>query len=431
MFDQLTNKLQGVFRTLHGEGHLSEFQVEKGLKEIRMILLGADVNFKVVKEFMARIHDKAVGEEVLRSLSPAQQIIKIVRDEMIAILGEPVELNTKGKPSAVVLAGLQGSGKTTTCAKMALRLKKEGKKCLLVPADIHRPAARDQLITLAKGIQVDVWEEPEKNIRSICLNSLKAGRDRAYDAVIYDTAGRLHVDEEMMAELVEVIKVLTPHECLYVADAMTGQDAVRSAEAFHRTVRLSGIILTKMDGDSRGGAALSVRHVTGVPIKFMGVGEKSNDFEAFDPVRITGRILGMGDTLSVIEKAEQVIEEKEAEELERQIKKRQFTLEDLKKQLNMIKKMGSLTDLLSSLPVGGPFKQLKDADLDETVLVRIEAMINSMTPRERERPEILNASRKRRISRGSGTTVQDVNRLLKQHRQMKEMMKRFGKKLPF
>ncbi|HPR62592.1 MAG TPA: signal recognition particle protein [Thermoanaerobaculia bacterium] len=431
MFDQLTEKLQKVFRTLHGEGHLSEFQVDKGLKELRMVLLGADIHFSVVKDLMERIRLQAVGESVLKSLTPAQQIIKIVRDEMIQTLGEQAPLVLKGQPTVLLLAGLQGSGKTTTCAKLAFSLKRQGKRVFLVPADIRRPAAREQLITLARGIQVDVWDTRVDNVGELADRTLKHAKTMAYDVVIYDTAGRLHVDPEMMSELVDLVNRVHPHEVLYVADAMTGQDAVRSAGEFHRTVPLTGIILTKMDGDARGGAALSVRSVTGVPVKFMGVGEKPTDFETFDPIRLTGRILGMGDTLSLIERAESAIEEDEAEEMARRLKKQQFTLEDVKKQLKMIKKMGSLSDILGSLPVGGPFKALKNANLDDRAMVRVEAIIDSMTPLERERPDILNASRKRRIASGSGTTVQDINRLIKQYRQMKDMMRRFGKNLVF
>jgi signal recognition particle subunit SRP54 len=422
MFEALSERLQKAFRTLRGHGHLTETEMREGLRDIRIALLEADVHVKVVKELIDRVREKAMSEEVLKSLTPGQQVVKVVRDEMMAILaqGREARLREASRPPTVILmTGLQGSGKTTTTAKLARWMKEHGRSPLLVAADVRRPAAIDQLRVLGERIGVPV-ESAGTDAVSVCRQALKEARQVGRDPILIDTAGRLHVDEELMAEIGALKEAIQPSEILYVADAMTGQDAVRSALAFHERLDLTGAILSKADGDARGGAALSLRHVTGVPIKFVGVGEHVEDLEPFAPDRMVSRILGMGDVLSLIEKAEGVASRGEAEEMARRMRRDELTLEDLADQLEKVSRMGSLRQILGMLPGASG---LKEADLDEGGLVRTRVMIGSMTPRERRRPEVINGSRRLRIARGSGTTVSDVNRLLKQFKQMKKMMK--------
>ncbi len=430
MFDSLSERLEGVFNKLKGRGYLKEEDVDVALREIRLALLEADVNFKVVKDFVARVKEKAIGRNVLESLTPGQQVVKIVHEELIELLGsqnEKIRLSPN-PPTVIMMIGLHGSGKTTTSAKLARMFKKQGRRPLLVAADLQRPAAVEQLITLGKQIDVPVYaRKDEKNPINVASEALSEARKGAGDIVIIDTAGRLHIDEELMTELRNVKEAVKPHETLFVADAMTGQDAVNIAKNFNEEIGIDGVILTKMDGDARGGAALSIRHVTGRPIKFMGVGEKIDMLEPFHPDRVASRILGMGDVLSFIEKAQEAVDLKEAEKLQQKILKESFTLDDLKEQLNKIRSMGPIENLLSMIP--GMGKQLKNVRIDEKEFVRVEAIINSMTPEERRHPKIINGSRKKRIARGSGTSVSDVNRLLKQYKEMKRMMKMFkGKK---
>jgi signal recognition particle subunit SRP54 len=422
MFEALSERLQKAFRTLRGHGHLTETEMREGLRDIRIALLEADVHVKVVKELIDRVREKAMSEEVLKSLTPGQQVVKVVRDEMMAILaqGREARLREASRPPTVILmTGLQGSGKTTTTAKLARWMKEHGRSPLLVAADVRRPAAIDQLRVLGERIGVPV-ESAGTDAVSVCRQALKEARQVGRDPILIDTAGRLHVDEELMAEIGALKEAIQPSEILYVADAMTGQDAVRSVLAFHERLDLTGAILSKADGDARGGAALSLRHVTGVPIKFVGVGEHVEDLEPFAPDRMVSRILGMGDVLSLIEKAEGVASRGEAEEMARRMRRNELTLEDLADQLEKVSRMGSLRQILGMLPGASG---LKEADLDEGGLVRTRVMIGSMTPRERRRPEVINGSRRLRIARGSGTTVSDVNRLLKQFKQMKKMMK--------
>jgi signal recognition particle subunit SRP54 len=433
MFEQLSQKLQTIFKKLHGEGHLTEAHIEKGLKEIKMVFLEADVNYKVVKDFIERIKVKAMGQEVLKSLTPAQQLIKIVKEELVNILGEESKpLNLKGSPAVFLLLGLQGSGKTTTAVKIGFKLKKDGKRVLLVPADTRRPAAMEQLVILAKNVQVPyIYLPEEKESLNIIKKGLEKAKEEAFEVMIVDSAGRLHIDEELMEEIKQIHKFLNPQEVLYVADSMLGQDALKSATLFNEATPLTGLILTKMDGDSRGGAALSIKETLKIPIRYIGIGEKVQDLEIFSPNRLAERILGMGDVLKLIEKAEEVVKKEEAEEMARKIKKEGFDLNDMLKQLKMIKKMGPITDLLKSLPLGGPFKNLSNVDIDDKILVKMEAILSSMTKEERENPKILNASRKKRIALGSGTTVQDINQLLRQFEEMQRMLKEFQRKKLF
>jgi signal recognition particle subunit SRP54 len=431
MFDSLSEKLNRVFKKLKGRGRLSEANIQDALKEVRLALLEADVNYKVVKKLIEDIRGRAVGQDVLDSLTPGQQIIKIVNEELSRLMGESrkgLEL-TGESPYSLMLVGLQGSGKTTTAAKLASYLRKQGKHPYLVPADIDRPAAVDQLKKL--GLQIDVPVYPTEKGQTpneICMDAMgKAGAEGA-DVLILDTAGRLHVDEALMGELVAIKENINPTEILLVADAMTGQDAVNVAKHFNEALDISGVILSKMEGDARGGAALSIKAVTGKPIKFVGVGEKISALEPFHPDRMASQILGMGDVLSLIEKAEEQFDEKEARKLEQKLKKSEFDLEDFRTQLKQMKKLGSLEDILGMLPGMGKLKKLKNLKPDEKELVKVEAMINSMTREERRRFKIINGSRRRRIATGSGTTVQDVNRLLKNFVQTKKMMEQFTKK---
>ena len=426
MFETLSEKLQRVFKNLRGEGRLTEQHIEEALKEIRMALLEADVNFKVVKQFTERVKSKAVGAEVLQSLSPGQQVVKIVRDELIEILGGTnVRLNFASQPpSVIMLVGLQGSGKTTSSGKLAKWLEKGGHRPMLVSVDVYRPAAREQLKVIAKDISVKLWEgSPQDKPLQLCQDALREARNTAHDVVIVDTAGRLHIDEALMAELREIKDVIHPNEILFVADAMLGQDAVKSAQQFHEQLGFNGFILTKMDGDARGGAALSIKQVTGQPVKFVGTGEKYDALELFHPDRLVSRIMGMGDILSLIEKAEEVVDKKKAVELQEKLLSDSFTLEDFRDQLKQIRKMGTLEQILGMLPSIGPLKDMQKVKVDEKELVRVEAIINSMTPKERRNHQLINGSRRKRIAKGSGTSVQQVNQLLKQYAQTRKMMK--------
>jgi signal recognition particle subunit SRP54 len=427
VFEGLGDRLQRVFKDLRGEGSLTEFHLDRALREIRLSLLEADVSLPVVKQFLAGVREDAVGRRVETTLSPAQEVVRIVRDRLTALLGgSHAELEFKARPLTIMLVGLQGSGKTTTAAKLARHLKEaRGRHPLLVPCDLARPAAVDQLRTLGRKIGVPVFEIGDrKDPVAVARDAAAEARLTGRDAVILDTAGRLHVDEELMAELSRIRAEVEPREVLFVADAMTGQDAVRSASKFEETIPLTGVVFTKTDGDSRGGAALSIVSTISRPIKFVGVGEKIEDLEPFYPDRMASRILGMGDVLTLIEKVEQTIDAKQAGRLAEKALRAEFTLEDLLEQLHSMKKMGPLTQMLDFLPRVGPFRQMsRAADLDPKALTRLEAIINSMTPDERRYPQIVNGSRRKRIARGSGTRVEDVNRLLKQHAEMKKMMK--------
>ncbi len=425
MFDSLSDKLQNVFKRLRSKGKLTDQDVDEALREVRLALLEADVNFKVVKQFLSNVRERAIGADVLESLSPAQQVIKIVNEEMIATLGEPGKLNLGGgQPVTLMLVGLQGSGKTTTAAKLAMQLRKQGQRPLLVAADVRRPAAIQQLITLGKQLDIPVYSETNGNPPDICVTAIKKAKETASSVVILDTAGRLHVDEQMMDELVKIKQKVSPAEVLLVADAMTGQDAVRVAEEFNQRIGLTGLILTKVDGDARGGAALSMRKVTGVPIKFLGVGEKIDAIEPFYPDRLASRILGMGDVLTLIEKAQATFDQKQAADLEKKFRTATFDLEDFLGQLQQIKKMGPLSQIVGMIPgMGNLQKNLSAEAVDDKQLKKVEAIIYSMTPLERRNPDVIDGRRRRRIANGSGTTAADVNQLLNQFRQMRKMMK--------
>jgi len=426
MFEILSDKLGKVFRLLGNKGRLTEKDIDDALRQVRLALLEADVNFRVVKDFTARVRERALDADVLQSLTPAQQIIKVVSEELIATLGNGQSrlASSSHPPSVVMLAGLQGSGKTTTAAKLALYLKRSGQRPLLVAADNRRPAAIEQLITLGKQIDMPVYSEsPSVASKDICAHALQKAKTLAADWVIVDTAGRLHVDEEMMVELAQVKGELKPVEILLVVDAMTGQDAVRVAEGFHSRVGLTGLILTKMDGDARGGAALSIRWVSGVPIKFMGIGEKLDALEPFYPDRLASRILGMGDMLTFIEKAETAFDVRRAKELEKKVKTATFDLEDFLSQLKDIKKMGPVAQLIEMLPGASRLSRQVPEGTEEKQLKKVEAIILSMTPEERHKPSIIGGSRRKRISRGSGVLPQDVNQLLNQFHQMQKVMK--------
>src|SRR5688500_14975412 len=429
MFESLSNRLQDVFRNIRGEGRLTEETVELALREIRMALLEADVNFKVVKAFIDRVRDRAVDQEVLKSLTPAQQVVRIVRDEMLALFGD-----TQGglppstaRPRVILLLGLQGSGKTTTSGKLGRWLAKQGRHPLLVSTDVRRPAAIEQLTVVGKQAGVKVHDPAgEKDPVRRANGAMTEARNSGFDVVIVDTAGRLHIDDELMMELQAIKSAVQPTDLLYVADAMTGQDAIKSAGEFNRRVGVTGVVLSKMDGDARGGAALSVVGVVGVPIAFVGSGERLEDLELFHPDRIVSRMLGMGDVLSLIEKAEQAIDHDEADRLEEKLRKNAFTLDDFRKQLKTIRKMGPLESIMGMLPGMGQMKQLADAKPDEKQLGRVEAIIGSMTAEERRNDKIINGSRRKRIAAGSGTSVEDVNRLLKQFNEMKKVLQMIG-----
>jgi len=429
MFDNLSDKLQRVFKNLRGEGKLTAENMEAALREIRVALLEADVHFKVVKQFIEAVKEKAMGQEVLTALSPTQQVIKIVRDEMVKMLGQhQAKLRTANEPPSVFLiVGLQGSGKTTSTAKLARWLSKNGHSPEMVSVDVYRPAARKQLSVLARDLKLPVYEgtpeetKPVELARSARRDAIQTGRD----VLLVDTAGRLHIDDELMTELAELKALLNPTEILFVADAMTGQDAVKSADEFHKRLGITGSILTKMDGDARGGAALSIRSVTGQPLKFVGVGEKSDALELFHPDRVAERILGMGDVLSLIEKVSETVDQKQAEEMQRKLIEDDFTLADFRDQIKQVRKLGPLESILGMMPQVGMLKDLKNVKVDEQEITRLVAIIDSMTPKERANHMIINGSRRRRIAKGAGASVQEVNNLLKQYAQMRKMMKSF------
>ena len=430
MFDNLSDKLQRVFKNLRGEGKLSAENMEAALREIRVALLEADVHFRVAKQFIEAVKEKAMGQEVLSALSPTQQVVKIVRDELVNMLGaHQAKLRTANEPPSVyMIVGLQGSGKTTSSAKLARYLSKNEHTPILVSVDVYRPAARQQLSVLAKDLKLPIYEglpeetKPVELARSARREAIQTGRD----ILLVDTAGRLHIDEDLMTELTQLKELLNPTEILFVADAMTGQDAVKSADEFHKRLGITGIILTKMDGDARGGAALSIRAVTGQPLKFIGVGEKSDALEPFHPDRVAQRILGMGDVLSLIEKVEETIDHKQAEEMQRKLIEDDFTLGDFRDQMKQVRKLGPLENLLGMMPdMGGALKGLKNAKIDEKEITRLIAIVDSMTPRERANHMLINGQRRKRIAKGSGTSVQEVNTLLKQYAEMRKMMKQF------
>ncbi|HEX4489262.1 MAG TPA: signal recognition particle protein [Terriglobales bacterium] len=437
MFENLQEKLQRAFKTLRGQATLTEENIGEALREIRLALLEADVNFKVVKDLIDRIQAKAVGQSVMTALSPGEQVIKIVRDELVEVLGhDTAKVKFASQPPTVILmAGLQGSGKTTTSGKLANWLKTGGHRPLLVSVDVYRPAAREQLKVVAQAIKANIYEGKVEQANTATVERLvKEARREAVisgsDVLIVDTAGRLHIDDDLMDEMQSLQRLLNPQEILFVADAMTGQDAVRSADEFHKKLSITGVILTKMDGDARGGAALSIRQVTGQPIKFIGIGEKYDALEPFHPDRIVSRILGMGDILSLIEKAEQSVDKKKAQDMaSRALSGDGFSLEDFRDQLRQVKKMGSIQSLMGMLPSVGPFSGLQKAadKVDEKQIDRVEAIINSMTNHERLHHDVINGSRRKRIARGSGTSVQEVNNLLRQYAQMKKMFKQIGK----
>jgi signal recognition particle subunit SRP54 len=437
MFENLQERLQRTFKSLRGQAVLNDENIQETLRELRLALLEADVNFKVVKQFIDQVQTKAVGQQVATALSPGEQVIKIVRDELIEVLGkDTVRVKFASQPPTVVLmAGLQGSGKTTTSGKLAHWFKNGGHRPLLVSVDVYRPAAREQLKVVAQAIKAQIYqgEVGEANTATVERLAKEARREAVNsgcDVLIVDTAGRLHIDEQLMDEMQSLKRLLNPQEILFVADAMTGQDAVRSADEFHKKLTLTGVVLTKMDGDARGGAALSIRQVTGSPIKFIGVGEKYDALEPFHPDRIVSRILGMGDILSLIERAEQTVDKKKAQDMAaRALSGDGFSLEDFREQLRQVKKMGSLQNLMGMLPTAGPFAGLqKHADkVDDKQINRVEAIINSMTGYERHHHDVINGSRRKRIARGSGTTVQEVNNLLRQYAQMRKMFKQMGK----
>ena len=427
MFDNLSDKLQRVFKTLRGEGKLSAENMEAALREIRVALLEADVHFRVVKQFIEAVKEQAMGQEVLTALSPAQQVVKIVRDEMVKMLGtHQAKLRMANDPPSVfMIVGLQGSGKTTSTAKLARWLSKNGSSPMMVSVDVYRPAARKQLSVLARDLKLPIYEgtpeetQPLELARSARKEAIQTGRD----VVLVDTAGRLHIDEDLMTELTQLKETLNPSENLFVADAMTGQDAVKSADEFHKRLGITGVILTKMDGDARGGAALSIRSVTGQPLKFVGVGEKPDALELFHPDRVAQRILGMGDVLSLIERVEETIDQKQAEEMQRKLIEDDFTLGDFRDQMKQIRKLGPLESLLGMMPQVGIMKDLKNVKVDENEINRLVAIVDSMTPKERSNHMIINGQRRKRIAKGSGTSVQEVNNLLKQYAQMRKMMK--------
>jgi signal recognition particle subunit SRP54 len=441
MFENLSEKLQRAFKTLRGEATLNEENMQEALRAIRLALLEADVNFKVVKQLIDHIQEKAIGQQVATALSPAEQVIKILRDELIEILGhDTAKVKFASQPPTVVLmAGLQGSGKTTTSGKLANWFKQGGHRPLLVSVDVYRPAAREQLKVVAQAIKANIYEGEvgEANTATVERLAKEARREAintGSDVLIVDTAGRLHIDDQLMDEMQSLKRLLNPQEILFVADAMTGQDAVNSADEFHKKLALTGVVLTKMDGDARGGAALSIRHVTGQPLKFVGVGEKSDAFEPFHPDRAASRILGMGDMLSFIEKAEEAIDKHQAVEMQRKLIENEFTLEDFRDQIRQLRKLGPLEGMLSMMPQVGILKDLKNVKVDENEITHVVAIIDSMTPKERANHMLINGSRRRRIAQGSGTSVQEVNQLLKQYGQAKKMMKSFsggmlGKKL--
>jgi signal recognition particle subunit SRP54 len=429
MFDNLSDKLNAAFKKLKGHGKLSEKNITDGLREVRMALLEADVHYKVVKQLIADIKERSLGQEVLASLTPGQQIVKIVNESLTALMGGVhQDLTLTGtRPVSVMLVGLQGSGKTTTAGKLSVYIKKKGRHPYLVPADVYRPAAIDQLKKLGGQLNVPVFPSTaDMDPVDICQKARVAAQQEGCDTLLLDTAGRLHIDEALMAELKRIKDAVSPSDILLIADAMTGQDAVNMAQSFNDELDIGGVVLTKMDGDARGGAALSIKSVTEKPIKFIGVGEKLGELEPFHPERMSSRILGMGDVLTMIEKAQSVMDEKKAAELEKKLRKSQFTLEDFRDQMVQIRKMGSISDLIQMIPGMGKVKQLKNLQVDDGEFVRVEAIINSMTPYERRNHAIINGSRRKRIAKGSGTRIQDVNKLLKNYSQVLKMMKKLN-----
>lgn len=432
MFDSLSDKLDSIFKKLRGQGVMTEDNIKDALREVRLVLLEADVNFKVVRDFIERVRNRAVGSQVLQSLAPGQQVIKIVHDELVALMGggQDNSLDLAAKPPvSVMMVGLQGSGKTTTCGKLAKYLKAQRRRPLLVPADVYRPAAIDQLKTVGQQVGIEVYDsKATQDPVDICRDALRYAELSGFDTVILDTAGRLQIDEELMEELVRIKDVVDPREILLVADAMTGQEAVNVATGFDTRLDLSGVVLTKLDGDAKGGAALSIKAVTGKPVKFVGLGEKLDALEVFYADRLVSRILGMGDVLTLIEKAQSVIDVKEAEKLQQKLRKNEFTLEDFKSQMQQIKKMGSIESIMGMIPgMGKMMKQMQGAQPSEKELKRIEAIIDSMTPAERTNHSIINGSRRIRIAKGSGTTVQEVNQLLKRFTEAQKVVKQLQK----
>jgi len=427
MFGQITERFESILRNVRGLGKITDKNINDTIREVRRAMIDADVNFNVAKSFVNTVHDKAQGTKVLKSVKPGQQFVKIIRDELVILLGtDSKDLVLKNNPAVILLAGLQGSGKTTTAGKLAYRLQKSGKSVLMVAADVYRPAAVEQLITVGKQADVAVYEEGTGEPLAICKRGIEEARSLKNDVVILDTAGRLHVDGEMMTEIQQISDMADPDEIIFVADGMTGQDAVNSAQAFHEALPLSGVILTKMDGDSRGGAAVSIREVTGKPIKFIGTSEKLDGLDVFDPKRIADRILGFGDIVSIVEKAQDVFDKSQTKDFQTKLVKNTFDLDDFKMQLQHMKKMGSMSQIIGMMP-GMNSKALKQLNMDDRQVGWTEAIINSMTPSERQQPEIINGSRRLRISKGSGRSVQEINALLNQFSQMKKMMKKMGK----
>ena len=427
MFGHITERFESILRNVRGLGKITDKNINDTVREVRRALIDADVNFNVAKTFVNNVHDKAQGTKVLKSVKPGQQFVKIIRDELVILLGtDSKDLVLKNNPAVILLAGLQGSGKTTTAGKLAYRLQKSGKSVLMIAADVYRPAAVQQLITVGQQADVAVYEEGTGEPLAICKRGIEEARSLKNDVVILDTAGRFHVDGEMMTEIQQIADMADPDEIIFVADGMTGQDAVNSAQAFHEALPLSGVILTKMDGDSRGGAAVSIREVTGKPIKFIGTSEKLDGLEVFDPKRIADRILGFGDVVSIVEKAQDVFDEDQAKDFQTKLVKNTFDLDDFKMQLQQMKKMGSMSQIIGMMP-GMNSKALKQLNMDDRQVGWTEAIINSMTPSERQQPEIINGSRRLRISKGSGRSVQEINALLNQFSQMKKMMKKMGK----
>jgi signal recognition particle subunit SRP54 len=423
MFEDLSQKFDGIFRKLRGRGVLNPENVQEGLREVRRALLEADVNFKVVKDFIAQVEARALGREVLSGLHPGQQVVKIVYEEMVRLLGQSHRalLVAPSPPTVVMVSGLQGSGKTTFCGKLARRFLARGRRVLLVAADVQRPAAIDQLEVVGRSVGADVYSRRDQDAVTICRDGVEEAGRRGFDLVVLDTAGRLHIDEALMEELGTIQSLVAPHETLLVLDGLTGQDAVTVARTFAERIAFTGVVLTKMDGDARGGAALSVAHVTGVPIKFVGTGEKPEALEEFHPDRMAARILGMGDVLTLVERAQAAVDVDEARRMAERLRKEQFTLEDFLGQIEQLKRMGPLEDILKMLP--GVGSKMKGLSLDDRALGRVQAMIQSMTPEERQNPSVLNGSRRRRVASGSGTSVQELNQLLKQYRDMQKMMR--------
>lgn len=427
MFEELSQKIETALKKVTGQGRLTEKNISETLREIRRVLWDADVNYKVAKDFIDKVSSKALGKEVIASITPGQLITKIIFDEMVSLLGgtsNELKLNASGV-TTIMVVGLQGSGKTTFCSKLAKKLKDSKRKVLLTAADVYRPAATEQLKQLGGKIDIKVFSLTEPDARKTAVDSLSYAKENNYDTVIIDTAGRLHVDEQMMKEIADIKSLVTPTEILFVVDSMTGQDAVNSARSFNEVINFDGVVLTKLDGDARGGAALSIRSVVGKPIKYISNGEKFDTLEVFYPERLASRILGKGDVVSLVEKAQQNLDEIEAEELEEKLKKNKFDFDDFLKQIKVIKKMGSLSSLLGMIP--GLGSQIRNAQIDDKALVRVEAMINSMTILERQNPKVLNGSRRKRIAKGSGNSIQEVNRLIKQFTEMQKMMSRFAK----